>query len=231
MPPRASVFLGIPGEQLVREPMCWVVGEDRQALEAQIAGAAAGTTQDGAVRAVVHGTVHQHGGAIDLYSEPGLGTTFRIYWPRIEAKGEAAPLPDGVRTRSEGHEIILLVEDEFLVRTVAAKSLARQGYRVLSAETAHAAMVLMESATEVPDLLFTDVILPDKSGPELAVELRRRFPELPVLYASGYSGKLMTDSGHLPPDVDYLQKPYDTATLARRVRAALDRGASSLRMI
>lgn len=171
---------------------------------------------------VVHGTVHQHGGTIDLYSEVGIGTTFRLYWPRVQNQSLSDPPPESSRLQPTGSELILLVEDEFLVRTFAAKALAKQGYRVMVAETANEALKLAEDAKQAPGLLFTDVILPDLAGPELAKQLQTRFPNTPVLYASGYSGKLMTERGHLPPGVEYLQKPYDAASLARRVREVID---------
>lgn len=172
---------------------------------------------------VVHGTVHQHGGSIDLYSEPGVGTTFRLYWPRVPSSSEGDAPAESSRGTPCGNELVLLVEDEFLVRTFAAKALARLGYRVLPAESAHEALQLMQGAKEAPGLVFTDVILPDLTGPELARQLLASLPqEVPVLYASGYSGKLMTERGHLPAGVEYMQKPYDATTLARRVREVID---------
>lgn len=178
---------------------------------------------------VVHGTVHQHGGSIDLYSEPGVGTTFRLYWPRVPSSSDAACPVESLRGTPGGSELVLLVEDEFLVRTFAVKALARLGYRVLAAESAHEALQLMQHPTETPRLFLLDVILPDMTGPELAMQLRTAIHrDVPVLYASGYSGKLMTERGHLPAGVEYMQKPYDAVTLARRVREVIDhhRGSS-----
>jgi PAS domain S-box-containing protein len=172
---------------------------------------------------VVYGTVQQHGGTIDVYSEPGLGTTFRIYWPRIAilAASKLASKPGSERPR--GTEVILLVEDDTLVREFARRTLTQQGYRVLCAANDQELANLVADMTDAPGLLVTDVILPGKSGPSLARELQARFPELPVLFTSGYSDHLIAERGQLPPGVDYLQKPFDAGTLAQRVRAAIDR--------
>ncbi len=170
---------------------------------------------------VVYGTVQQHGGTIDVYSELGFGTSFRIYWPRVEPVASAVAQTVGAAVRPRGSETVLLVEDELLVRVFATKTLTQQGYRVICAESAEAALQLFDEAA-APALLITDVILPGINGPALARELLVRFPGLPVLFASGYSGHLMAERGQLPADVDYLQKPFDATTLAKRVRAAID---------
>lgn len=176
---------------------------------------------------VVYGTVQQHGGTIDVYSEPGLGTTFRIYWPRVASIPASDARLNVAIQRPRGNERILLVEDDPLVRSFAAKTLTQQGYVVTVAETAQEALNHATAAALPPELLLTDVILADQPGPLLAQELCRRFHGLPVLFASGYSEKLMTERGQFPAKVDYLHKPFDAATLARRVRDALDRAGSS----
>ncbi len=176
---------------------------------------------------VVYGAVHQHGGSLDVYSEVGLGTCVRAYWPRLEEsrvvdseKGEAAPL-------LRGHELVLVVEDDALVRAFTAKVLLQHGYRVLVADSAAEALRLAHEALPSLGLLLTDVILPDKSGPELAREISAGRPTLPVLFTSGYSNQLLAQRGRLAAGVAYLPKPYDMTTLLVRIREAINRGASA----
>jgi two-component system cell cycle sensor histidine kinase/response regulator CckA len=171
---------------------------------------------------VVYGTVHQHGGTIDVSSEPGLGTTVRIYWPRIEGDSRGAVVAPAQKASPRGTESILLVEDDPLVRDFTAAALASHGYEVLVADDAAEALRLASERSTPPRLLLTDVILPDRNGCQLAKDLAIRWPEMPVLFCSGYSDRLMTQSGRLSPGVDYLQKPYDATTLVSRVRAAID---------
>ena len=171
---------------------------------------------------VVYGTVRQHGGSIRVDSEPGRGTTVSIYWPRIEADVEVpAALPASAGRRS-GSETILLVEDDPLVRSYTVDALQTHGYEVLVGGSAGEARRLAERRPVAPGLLLTDMILPDGNGRALADELLRRWPAMPVLFCSGYTERLLDDSGRLPPGVDFLPKPYDTATLLDRVRAAID---------
>lgn len=171
---------------------------------------------------VVQGTVQQHGGAIELRSEPGVGTQFRSYWPRLAGQATAAAPAAPPAHPPRGDEAILLVEDASLVRGFATAALKHMGYHVLVAETAQQALALAENLLEPPGLLLTDVILPDKSGPELAELLRGRFPRMPVLFTSGYSDRLLSERGHLPEGIDYLPKPYHASVLAHRVRQAID---------
>jgi two-component system cell cycle sensor histidine kinase/response regulator CckA len=173
--------------------------------------------------AVVYGTVQQHGGTIDVYSEPGLGTSFRIYWPRVELAGPKDQQSTAGSARPRGDETILLVEDDPLVRDFAAKTLTQQGYRAICADDAEVALRLVGELASAPDLLLTDIILPGMNGAALAHELLARFALLPVLYMSGYSDHLMAERGQLPKNVDYLQKPFDATTLAKRVRSAIDK--------
>ena len=171
---------------------------------------------------VVYGAVQQHGGAIDIATEPGLGTTVRIYWPRIESESVDAAMPGEPAASPRGTESVLLVEDDPLVRGFTAEALASHGYEVLVAASAVEALRIASGRSVPPGLLLTDVILPDRNGTQLARDLAIRWPEMPVLYCSGYSDRLMTESGRLAPEIDYLQKPYDAATLVSRVRAAID---------
>lgn len=170
---------------------------------------------------MVYGFVEQSGGHAKVYSEVGRGTSVKLYFP--EATGtpaESTPVPED-DPRGFG-EVVLLVEDENLVRGLAAKLLRRLGYTVLEARDGPTALAMVKSETRI-DLLLTDVMLPGAyTGPKLAEELRRARPKLPVLFASGYSQEII-DLGAHDPTLQFLSKPYDRHKLARAVRRALER--------
>ncbi|MGO4440175.1 PAS domain S-box protein [Rhizobium sp. RAF56] len=168
----------------------------------------------------VYGFVKQSGGHVALHSEEGLGTTIRIYLPyaskdlNIEAPAAGQslpPLPIGMGER------ILVVEDDDRVRRVAMKRLRSLGYSVLEAANGPAALDLLEKQTGV-DLLFTDVVMPGMSGAELALEVRRRWPLLPVLFTSGYAEPAARSKIGIERE-EWLTKPYTTANLASHLEA------------
>ena len=171
--------------------------------------------------ATVYGIVKQNGGQVWVYSEPGQGSTFKIYLPRAEqgvgrstAYQPEAPSPRGTET-------VLLVEDDDGVRSLSCSLLAGLGYRVLEAADGHQAVRI---AAEYPNdihLLMTDVILPGLNGKELSVQLCRLRPGLKVLFVSGYTDDAIVHHGVLEPGVAFLQKPFNLDGLARRVRDAL----------
>jgi two-component system, cell cycle sensor histidine kinase and response regulator CckA len=170
--------------------------------------------------ATVHGIVKQHGGSIWVYSEPGRGTSFKIYLPRVDE-----PVSPHVATPAEavgGSETVLVTEDVAAVRAVAKQMLERQGYTVLEAPDGEAAITLVEQYAEVIHLLLTDVVMPDVSGRELATRLQALRPHLKVLYMSGYTDDAIVRHGILEEGIAYLQKPFTPDTLARKVRAVLD---------
>jgi PAS domain S-box-containing protein len=168
----------------------------------------------------VYGIVKQHQGHIWVYSEIGLGTTFKIYFPK--APDEGGPPPAPVRqTDVRGTGLILVVEDEDLVRTMAVTSLRGAGYTVLVAADGPSALELIKDNR--PDLVVTDVVMPKMSGRELAAEVARLHPGVPVLYTSGYTENMIAHHGVLDEGVEFLQKPYSPRDLAARVRAILDR--------
>jgi CheY-like chemotaxis protein len=169
---------------------------------------------------VVYGIVTQNGGFITVESNPGQGTEFRIWLPRVEQapdsvlEVEATPVPGGVET-------ILVVEDEPSLREKVAEVLAGAGYWVLVASGGEQASQVVRQYTAPIHLLLTDVVMPGISGPQLSEWLRRLRPEMKVLYMSGYPNPVdrgaVLESSH-----DFLQKPFTRQTLLRRVRGVLD---------
>jgi PAS domain S-box-containing protein len=171
--------------------------------------------------ATSYGIVKQSGGYIWAYSEPGRGTTFKIYLPRTDAEltlkeAEAA----GETPRGQG-ESILLVEDESSLRDMCEIVLSRLGYRVSTAGSGPGAMALVAGTGKRPDLVITDVIMPCMSGAELAQRLRKDHPGLKVLYMSGYPDEAITHHGVLEPGISFLQKPFSERSLAVKVREVL----------
>ncbi|MCE9602313.1 MAG: PAS domain S-box protein [Gemmatimonadetes bacterium] len=174
---------------------------------------------------MVFGAVTQSHGRIEVYSEPGHGTTFKIYLPRVNP--DASPrISPPLGTLPHGSETIAVVEDEDAIRVLAARVLGGLGYDVLAFRTGREALeALAEAPARRVDLLLTDVMMPEMKGRELADRLIARRPDLRVLFASGYTDDVLANQGVLDPGVDFLAKPYSTAVLARRVRTALDRPA------
>jgi PAS domain S-box-containing protein len=168
----------------------------------------------------VFGIVRQSGGSIWVYSELGIGTTFKIYLPRIDADVEQAIAVVAPTTR-RGTETILLVEDEPQVRAVARDILRRNGYQVIEASNAGEALLLAESSP-VLDMLLTDVVMPQMSGPALAKRIAASRPELKILCMSGYTDDSITRHGVLDTAIAYLQKPFTNDTLPHTVREVLD---------
>jgi CheY-like chemotaxis protein len=169
----------------------------------------------------VFGIVRQSDGCVHVYSEPGLGTTFKIYFPAVT--GPPSRPGDPVATLAvRGNETIMIVEDEDPVRRLAARSLRSHGYTVLTASDGRDAQTVLEAYSGSVDLLLTDVVMPHVSGPELAESLRLRFPHLRILFMSGYTGDAVVRHGLLEADVAFIQKPYTPMDLARKVRQVLD---------
>jgi PAS domain S-box-containing protein len=172
----------------------------------------------------VFGFVRQSGGHVKIYSELGHGTTIRIYLPRHEGEPAAAqPRPEAppADLRGDPREIVLVVEDEARVRTYAVEALRELGYTVIQAGGGLEALRLIDEGQDVT-LLFTDVVMPEMTGRQLADQARRRLPALRVLYTTGYTREAVTRNGMLGPASAFLAKPYGLDQLAEKVRAVLD---------
>ncbi len=171
----------------------------------------------------VYGIVKQSGGYIWVYSEPGLGTTFKIYLPRAQdVAAPEAPLLPALPRRSTGAETILVVEDEEALRAVARRTLEAAGYTVLTAADGLEALEVFGRHPGQVQLLLTDVIMPRMDGGALAHELTRRRPGLRVLFMSGYTDDAIVHRGVLDPGTNFLTKPFTSAGLALKVREVLD---------
>jgi len=172
----------------------------------------------------VFGIVQQSGGTIWVYSELGKGTTFKLYFPQVQAALDVmrAPALGGLR----GAETVLLVEDDDLVRGAAKRILSRHGYQVVEANGAEAALRVCADPGLRIDLLVSDVVMPLTSGPELARRLERDRPGMRVLFMSGYTDDSVVRHGALRAEAAYLQKPLTTDGLLRKVREVLDQKRS-----
>jgi PAS domain S-box-containing protein len=170
----------------------------------------------------VYGFIKQSGGHVKIYSEPGQGTTVKLYFQRL--RGDAKPeAPDPIQPMSIGRatESILVVEDEEDVLAFTATILRDLGYRVLTATDAESALAVLESEAGV-DLLFTDVGLPRINGRQLADQARLRWPTLKVLFTTGYARNAIIHHGRLDPGVELISKPYSQSGLASKIRKILD---------
>ena len=173
--------------------------------------------------ATIYGVVKQANGSIEVYSEVGRGTTFKIYLPRVDGETAGAPESSPPMELLEGSETVLLVEDEEIVRDLGVRILAGLGYRVMHAGTGDEAIALAMEHGERIDLLLTDVVMPGMSGRELANRLTRIHPETRVLFTSGYTDNAIVHHGVLDEGVSFIGKPYTPSALARKVREVLDK--------
>jgi signal transduction histidine kinase/CheY-like chemotaxis protein len=173
--------------------------------------------------ATVYGIVKQSGGHIWVYSEAGMGTTFKIYLPRTtEASKPVVAAMSKTAVPARNSETILLVEDQALLRRVIVEMLEKQGYRVLSAEDPEKGLREAQAHSGPIHLLITDVLLPGMNGPVLAEQLQKARPATKVLFVSGYTENIVSHHG-LDTGISFLQKPFTNESLARKVRELLDR--------
>ena len=173
--------------------------------------------------ATTYGAVKQSGGSIEVYSEVGKGTTFKIYLPRVEEEGKPVKgarlvdLPGGAET-------VLLVEDEDAVRDLCSRILGDLGYQVMQARSGGEAVAAAVGRAVRIDLLLTDVVMPGMSGKELATQLVLHHPGMKVLFMSGYTDNAIVHHGVLEEGVSFIGKPYTPSALARKVREVLEKG-------
>ena len=179
--------------------------------------------------ATVYGIVRQTGGGISVESEPGKGSTFRIYLPMVTGPVDYVKTPTAPVEKADNFETVLVVEDEEIVRDLVCAVLEEQGYNVICAADGLEALETAGNFDGTIHLLVTDVIMPHMNGPELAAQFSRIRPAMKVLYVSGYSDNDIGDQGVLDPDFELLQKPFTPQTLARKIRDVIHEGKYAYR--
>jgi two-component system cell cycle sensor histidine kinase/response regulator CckA len=172
--------------------------------------------------AMVYGAVKQNGGSIEVYSEPDIGTTVKMFFPRVEGISLPEPEIKAVKELRTGTKTILLVEDDPCVREFTVDALKQLGYTVLPYENGEETLAAVEHDSLKIHLLLTDVILPCMNGRNLAETLLRIRPEIKVLFASGYSDNIIIRHGVLEKGIHFIGKPFSVHALARKVREVLD---------
>ncbi len=179
--------------------------------------------------AMVAGVVKEAGGAVLVYSEPGQGTAFKLLLPRVQGKGESiAPETVAEEELPGGAETLLVVEDEERVRCLLVSLLEEVGYRVMEANSGEDALRMAAERPGEIHLLLTDLVMPGMTGRELAERFRKLRPEARVLYASGYGRDQISERRILEPGLPFVQKPFRTADLLRKVRSVLDESQSAV---
>jgi two-component system cell cycle sensor histidine kinase/response regulator CckA len=173
--------------------------------------------------ATVYGMVKQSGGDIWVYSEPGQGSTFKLYFPRVAEPVSPGWSEEVEHPRQLAGETVMLVEDEAQVRDLEVRMLKQLGYTVLAAANGDEAMDVSHAHSGEIALLVTDVVMPNMSGKQVADAMRSRRPELKVLYLSGYTENTISHHGMLDSSVDFLTKPFSRETLSRKIREILSR--------
>jgi CheY-like chemotaxis protein len=172
----------------------------------------------------VHGFVKQSGGHVKIYSEPGVGTTVKLYLPRHTGAEEmsdveaASPLE---APRAQNGEVVLVVEDDERVRHLSVDALRELGYTVVQAADANQALAVLTIQPRI-DLLFTDIVMPDMNGRRLADKARETWPDLKVLYTTGYTRNAIVHNGMLDANVAFLPKPFTIEQLSVKVRQVID---------
>ncbi len=171
--------------------------------------------------ATVYGIVKQHEGSIWVYSEPGIGTTIKVYLPVTDISTAEKDSTESSGKRTEGSETILLVEDNDTVRKLAYTILKKYGYSVLSATGSQEALSISSAHDGVVDLLLTDVVMPGINGKELYGKIRENRPGLKVLFMSGYTDNVIAHRGILDDDIQFIQKPFTVSSLISKVKETL----------
>jgi two-component system, cell cycle sensor histidine kinase and response regulator CckA len=172
---------------------------------------------------MVYGILKQHGGYVWARSEEGAGTTIELHWPIETAAVVPAGVDAGAPVEAIGlpgrqlHRVVLIAEDEPLVRTLAMRTLEREGYQVVGVEDGRSALDMLDSGAVRPDLLITDVVMPRLNGRQLSDAVNERWPGLPVLFISGHLGSDTVVQRLVPQGASFLQKPFAPEALARMV--------------
>lgn len=177
----------------------------------------------------VYGIITGYGGGIQVHSDPGFGTTFKLYFPRVEGRAERAPDSVEGRGLAGGHETILVVEDQDSVSAVVRGALSMAGYQVLVACNGNQALQIFNARPGSIDLVIADVIMPDMRGPEVVRRIRLVRPRTKALFISGYTEGAFLASESLPPGTSFLRKPFTPEALTAKVREAIDEGMTALR--
>jgi CheY-like chemotaxis protein len=170
----------------------------------------------------VYGIVRQHGGYIVVYSEIGIGTTFKIYLPRVDGIPENLVTSKVITKFKEGTETVVIAEDNEGVRELTLDILTKSGYYVLTASNTDELLQTIQEYDGSIDLLLTDVIMPGMNGPELYERLRDSYPSLKVIYMSGYTDDVIAHHGILEEGFDFIQKPFSINILTDKLRKVLD---------
>ncbi len=171
----------------------------------------------------VYGIIKQNNGNVYVYSEPGKGTTIKIYWPVCrEEQNQTEETPKTDQAALKGNETVLLVEDDPFVREVGRDALMEFGYNVITAASGDKALLLVNEKNLKPQLLITDLIMPTMSGIELAAHIREKIPNIKIIYTSGYTENLIVKNGVLEEGIHFIQKPYQILQFIQTVRHVLD---------
>jgi two-component system cell cycle sensor histidine kinase/response regulator CckA len=172
--------------------------------------------------ATVYGIVKQNGGFIWAYSEPGLGSTFKVYFPQVQALSREVAIAKLVERSARGSETVLLVEDEVSVQLASSQFLTRSGYNVLEASNGEDALRVSRAHAGAIDLMITDVVMPKMGGPMLAEWLADERPNMKVLFVSGYAENTVLRRGKIDVTIRFLQKPFSGKMLVGKVREVLE---------
>jgi two-component system cell cycle sensor histidine kinase/response regulator CckA len=173
-----------------------------------------------------YGIVKQSGGFIWAYSEPGLGSTFKLYLPAVMTSAPDLGAVPGLLPSASPEEVVVVAEDEPMVRSIMARTLSDCGYTVLEAADGREALALVEAKDGQVSLIVADVVMPDMGGREMAARLAERWPDVPVLFTSGYTGMDVVRRGLLEEGREFVQKPLPPEALARKVREMVDARAA-----
>jgi CheY-like chemotaxis protein len=170
----------------------------------------------------VYGIIKQNNGFIWVYSEPGQGSVFKVYFPRIKADADSEKIEQQPEDVIGGSETVLLVEDDDGLRKLLQGILNKKGYKVLEAENGEDALRISRTHDGSIDLILTDVVMPKMSGKKVVERLQRLYPHVKVIYMSGYTDDAIVHHGVLEPGINFIEKPFTTEKLARKIREVLD---------